>query len=78
MIYGELEYQFLKTENSCLKPSFYIFVTSVQGLTAIIIIIIIIIIISVFFVIKDDPVVWRGPKKTAMIKQFLTGKPHFR
>ncbi|EFX87939.1 hypothetical protein DAPPUDRAFT_230298 [Daphnia pulex] len=21
---------------------------------------------------KDDPVVWRGPKKTAMIKQFLT------
>ena len=22
---------------------------------------------------KDDPVVWRGPKKTAMIRQFLTG-----
>ena len=21
---------------------------------------------------KDDAVVWRGPKKTAMIKQFLT------
>ena len=25
---------------------------------------------------KNEAVVWRGPKKNAMIKQFLTGKTH--
>ena len=31
-------------------------------------------VISIGFLLqqKDDPVIWRGPKKTAMIKQFLT------
>ena len=31
-------------------------------------------VVSIGFLLqqKDDPVIWRGPKKTAMIKQFLT------